>query len=69
MIVIPDIPDNARVNSLVVCATDTGTASVRYFGESRLATLFVLEPSVLVPVGLLVTEVCLKHLCSRYYYI
>src|SRR6218665_982188 len=34
------IPDNACVNnSSIFCATDIGTASVRYFGESHLATL------------------------------
>ena len=27
--------------SSILCATDTGTASVRYFGESHLATLSV----------------------------
>ena len=33
------IPDNACENSSIFCATDTGTASVRYFGENHLATL------------------------------
>src|SRR6218665_649151 len=30
-----EIPDNACVNSSIFCATDTGTASVRYFGKDR----------------------------------
>ena len=33
------IPDNAGVNSSIFCQTDTGTASVWYFGETHLATL------------------------------
>ena len=33
------IPDNTCVNSSIFCATDIGTASVQYFGESHLATL------------------------------
>jgi len=33
------IPDNACVNSSIFCAADTGTVSVRYFGQSLLATL------------------------------
>ena len=34
--------DNTCVNSSIVCAKDTGTASVRYFGESHLGTLMPL---------------------------
>jgi len=36
------IPDNACVNSLIFCATDTGTASVRYFGESHLTFIVMM---------------------------
>jgi len=32
-------PENTCVNSSIVCAKDTGTASVRYLGEIHLATL------------------------------
>jgi len=34
------ISDNAQINSSIFCAT--GTASVRYFGESHLATLYIM---------------------------
>src|SRR6218665_1626939 len=37
------IPESACVNSSIFCATDTSTASVRYFGESHLATLPMLR--------------------------
>src|SRR6218665_2960268 len=38
-IILIVILDNTCVNSSIVCAKDTGTASARYFGESHLATL------------------------------
>src|SRR6218665_2229314 len=38
-IILIVIPDNTRVNSSIICAKATGKASVRYFGESHLATL------------------------------
>src|SRR6218665_2461383 len=38
-IILIVIPDNTCVNSSIVCDKDTGTASVRYFGESHLASL------------------------------
>jgi len=37
------IPNNAFVNSSIFCAADTGTASLKYFGESHLATLGVIR--------------------------
>ena len=37
------IPDNTCVHSSIVCAKDTGTASVRNFGESHLETLFDMD--------------------------
>src|SRR6218665_49660 len=37
------IPDNTCVNRSIVCAKDTGTASVRYYVESHLATLDMAE--------------------------
>jgi len=39
VIILIVIPDNACVNSSIVCVKYTGTASIRYFGESHLATL------------------------------
>jgi len=33
------VPDSVRVNGPIFRATGTGTASVRYFGESHLETL------------------------------
>jgi len=35
------IPGNACISSSIYCATDTGTAIVRYFWESHLATLML----------------------------
>src|SRR6218665_3108861 len=37
------IPDNACVNSSIFCATDTVTASDRYFGENHLVTLSITQ--------------------------
>lgn len=36
----------ACVNSSIFCATDTGTASVRYLGESHLASLVTMALEV-----------------------
>src|SRR6218665_923032 len=40
---------NACVNRSIFCDTDTGTTSVRYFGENHLATLTV--PQVAYPIS------------------
>ena len=42
------MPENACVSSSMFCATVTGTASVRYFGESLLATLIAIIKKVFV---------------------
>jgi len=45
-IILIVIPHNTCVNSSIVCAKYAGTTSVRYFGESHLATLgFVQAPT------------------------
>jgi len=46
VIILIVIPDNTCVHGSIVCAKDSGTASVRNFGESRLETLFDMDVSL-----------------------
>jgi len=52
------IPDNTCANGSIFCAKDTGTASVRYFGEIHLATLKLVSAAIMtMPLGLITYQI------------